>query len=222
MKYRSVFDIIGPIMIGPSSSHTAGAARIGLVSRRLFGKEPTKADILFQGSFAQTYKGHGTDIAIIGGILGLSTYDEEMVESYEIAKERGIEINIVVSDDVPNHPNTAIITLSDERDQIVVRGISIGGGKIVVEEIDGFSSRISGETPTILAWHQDHPGVVAAVTGALAAHNINIATLELARKERGGQALVIIETDQSVDDAICDEIRSLPSIEKVTKLEPIN
>src|SRR5699024_9049541 len=132
MNYRSVFDIIGPIMIGPSSSHTAGAARIGLMSRNLFGREPKKADISFLGSFAQTYKGHGTDIAIVGGILGLSTYDEQMVESYQIAEKTGLEINMTVSDEAPNHPNTAIITLSDEEGQVTVEGISIGGGKIVI------------------------------------------------------------------------------------------
>lgn len=222
MKYRSVFDIIGPIMIGPSSSHTAGAARIGLMSRNLFGRKPKKADILFLGSFAQTYKGHGTDIAIVGGILGLSTYDEKMVESLKIAKESGLEININVSDKVPNHPNTAIITLSDEQGQITVEGTSIGGGKIVITAIDGFSSRISGEVPTMLVLHKDEPGVVAAVTGVFAESQLNIATLELARKTKGGQALVIIETDHPIDDELYNKINALPSVEKVTGLKPIN
>ncbi|RKD24155.1 L-serine dehydratase, iron-sulfur-dependent subunit beta [Ammoniphilus oxalaticus] len=221
MKYRSVFDIIGPIMIGPSSSHTAGAARIGLMSRNVFGRQPKKAEITFLGSFAQTYKGHGTDIAIIGGILGLNTYDERMVEAHQLAKELGVEIKMSVSDDEPNHPNTAIITLSDEQGETTVEGISIGGGKIVITSINGFTSRISGEVPTILVKHQDRSGVVASITEVFAERDLNIAYLELARKSKGGQALMIIETDYPMDKALCKQIESLPFIEKVVRLETI-
>src|SRR5699024_10500273 len=158
----------------------------------------------------QTYKGHGTDIAIVGGILGLSTYDEQMVESYQIAEKTGLEINMTVSDEAPNHPNTAIITLSDEEGQVTVEGISIGGGKIVITAINGFSSRISGEVPTLFVWHNDNSGVVASVTGVFAEHKLNIAYLELAREKKGGQALMIIETDQPINVTLCEEIEKMP------------
>lgn len=184
MKYRSVFDIIGPIMIGPSSSHTAGAARIGLLARNLFGNQPTRADILFYGSFAKTYKGHGTDIAIVGGILGFDTFDKRITESLSIAQEQHVDIIIRTSDDIPNHPNTARVTISNETKTISVCGISIGGGKMEITEVDDFPVRITGDMPALLVWHEDRYGMVAAVSEVLAAHKINIGYMDMARKSR--------------------------------------
>lgn len=222
MKYRSVFDIIGPVMIGPSSSHTAGAARIGLVARNLFGRQPKRAEILFLGSFAKTYKGHGTDIAIIGGVLGLSTYDKRMVNSHQLARELGVEIDMKVSEDIPNHPNTVIIQLMDDHDQMAIQGVSIGGGKIEITELDGYGVRISGDVPTILVWHEDRYGMVSAVTQVLAKHKVNIGYMEVARKTKGSKALMVIETDQSIDKIVCEEIDSLQFVEKVDILNAIS
>ncbi|MCI1695094.1 L-serine ammonia-lyase, iron-sulfur-dependent subunit beta [Aneurinibacillus aneurinilyticus] len=218
MKYRSVFDIIGPIMIGPSSSHTAGAARIGLLARNLFGNQPTRADILFYGSFAKTYKGHGTDIAIVGGILGFDTFDKRITESLSIAQEQHVDIIIRTSDDIPNHPNTARVTISDETKTISVCGISIGGGKMEITEVDDFPVRITGDMPTLLVWHEDRYGMVAAVSEVLAAHKINIGYMDMARKSRGAEALMVIETDQVASETICQKLCVLPYINRVSSI----
>lgn len=218
MKYRSVFDIIGPIMIGPSSSHTAGAARIGLMARHLFGKQPKKAEILFLGSFAKTYKGHGTDIAIIGGILGLNTFDKRIVESYQLAKEMNMEVVIQLSEEIPNHPNTACITLIDGMDRITVQGISIGGGKMEITGINQYAVRVTGEMPTLLVWHEDRYGVVASVSRVLATHQVNIGYMEMARLDKGSEALMVIEADQPIAPQVCQEIETLSYIRKVISI----
>jgi len=222
MKYRSVFDIIGPIMIGPSSSHTAGAVRIGLLGRNLFGRLPKKADILLFGSFAKTYKGHGTDIAIIGGILGFSTDDKRLTESYEIAKQAGVEISIRVSDETPDHPNTAMITLSDDKVQMSVQGISHGGGKVEVSQINDYPVQLSGEFPAILILHQEQSEVMTAVTQILTEQKVKIKHLEMANREKNAPTLTIIETDQPIQDKVLHKMESLDSIEKVVRLEPIS
>ncbi len=222
MKYRSVFDIIGPIMIGPSSSHTAGAARIGLMARNLFGKQPKKAEILFLGSFAKTYKGHGTDIAIIGGILGLNTFDKRIVDSYQMAQQMNIEIEIRVSEDVPNHPNTAWITLMDDKDRITVQGISIGGGKMEITGINEYAVRVTGEVPTLLLWHEDRYGVVASVSQVLANHRVNIGYMEMARLDKGLESLMVIEADQPLSPDVCQEIEAFSYIHKVLSLASLS
>jgi L-serine dehydratase len=222
MKYRSVFDIIGPIMIGPSSSHTAGAARIGLIARNLFSSSPKTANITFLGSFAKTYKGHGTDIAIVGGILGFNTFDKRIVDSFEWAKQMGVQVHITVSEELPNHPNTAQITLSDEKDTMTIEGISIGGGKMEITSINGYALRITGESPTILIWHEDRYGLVAAVSQVLAKHQVNIGYMEMARKEKGSESLMVIEIDQPIADEVRGEIEALAHIKKVTVLNPLD
>ncbi len=219
MKYRTVFDIIGPIMIGPSSSHTAGAARIGRVARTLLGKEPKWAEISFYGSFAQTYRGHGTDVAIVGGLLDFDTFDQRIKKSLDIAKELGIKITMVAEDAVTDHPNTAKIRLgTDEHDAIELVGISIGGGKIEVVELNSFQLRLSGNHPALLVVHDDRFGVIAAVSNVLAKYEINIGHMEVSRKEKGKEALMVIEVDQNVDQKLLDEVSSLPNITKVTKI----
>jgi len=218
MKYRSVFDIIGPIMIGPSSSHTAGAARIGRVARTLFGRKPKWAQISFYGSFAQTYKGHGTDIAIVGGLLDFDTFDERIKNSLEIAKEEGIEVTFRKEEAVPNHPNTAKVRIGDERGELELVGISIGGGKIEITELNGFELKLSGHHPAILVVHNDRYGTIASVANVLAKYAINIGHMEVSRKEKGKEALMMIEVDQNIDQAIIDELMTLPHIIQVTKI----
>jgi L-serine dehydratase len=218
MKYKSVFDIIGPIMIGPSSSHTAGAARIGRVARSLFGREPKWAHISFYGSFAKTHKGHGTDVAIVGGLLDFDTFDERIKRSLEIAKEKGINIRFREEDAITDHPNTARIHIGDENGELELVGVSIGGGKIEITELNGFELRLSGHHPAILVVHNDRYGAIAGVANVLAKYAINIGHMEVSRKEKGKMALMTIEVDQNIDQHILDEISTLPNILQVTKI----
>ncbi|HZG61131.1 MAG TPA: L-serine ammonia-lyase, iron-sulfur-dependent subunit beta [Anoxybacillus sp.] len=218
MKYKSVFDIIGPIMIGPSSSHTAGAARIGRVARSLFGRKPKWAHISFYGSFAQTYKGHGTDVAIVGGLLDFDTFDERIKSSLEIAKQEGIEITFRKEEAIPNHPNTARIRIGDDQGELELVGISIGGGKIEITELNGFELKLSGHHPAILVVHNDRYGTIASVANVLAKYAINIGHMEVSRKEKGKEALMTIEVDQNIDQSIIEELSSLPHIIQVTKI----
>jgi L-serine dehydratase len=218
VKYKSVFDIIGPIMIGPSSSHTAGAARIGRVARSLFGREPKWANISLYGSFAQTYKGHGTDVAIIGGILDFDTDDQRIIKAIDIASERGMKISFIEEDAVPDHPNTARVTIGDENGELDLVGISIGGGKIEITELNGFELKLSGNHPAVLVIHNDRFGAIAGVSNIFAQYEINIGHMEVSRKEKGKLALMTIEVDQNISNEVIHEIEKLPHVLKVTKI----
>lgn len=218
VKYKSVFDIIGPVMIGPSSSHTAGAARIGRVARSLFGREPKWANISFYGSFAKTYKGHGTDVAIVGGLLDFDTFDERIIHSIDIANKNGMVINFIEEDAITDHPNTARVIIGDDQGELELVGISIGGGKIEITELNGFELKLSGHHPAILVVHNDRFGAIAAVSNILAKYQINIGHMEVSRKEKGKLALMTIEVDQNIDDSILVEIESLDHIVRVTKI----
>lgn len=218
MKYKSVFDIIGPVMIGPSSSHTAGAARIGRVARSLFRRAPKWAHIHFYGSFRQTYRGHGTDVAIVGGILDYDTFDERIIDAITIAKNSGLELYFYEEDAIPNHPNTAKVRIGDDNSELELVGISIGGGKIEIIELNGFQLKLSGNHPAILVSHNDKFGTIASVSNTLAKYEINIGHMEVSRKDVGQQALMTIEVDQNIDDSILQEIEKLPNVLKVTKI----
>ncbi|MGM0827141.1 MAG: L-serine ammonia-lyase, iron-sulfur-dependent subunit beta [Bacillota bacterium] len=218
MKYKSVFDIIGPVMIGPSSSHTAGAARIGRVARNLFRREPKWATISFYGSFAKTYKGHGTDVAIVGGILDYDTYDERIIESINVAKRKGIKIKFQEEDAITDHPNTARIRMGDDKGEIELVGISIGGGKVEIIELNGFELKLSGHHPAILVVHDDRFGAIASVSNIIAKHQLNIGHMDVSRKEKGQMALMTIEVDQPIDEAVINELTSLPNITQVTRI----
>ncbi|MFC0271255.1 L-serine ammonia-lyase, iron-sulfur-dependent subunit beta [Metabacillus herbersteinensis] len=218
MKYRSVFDIIGPVMIGPSSSHTAGAARIGRVARSLFGRQPKWATISFYGSFAKTYKGHGTDVATVGGLLDYDTFDERIKSSLQIAKKLGMKITFIEEDAITDHPNTARLIIGDDQGQLELVGISIGGGKIEITELNGFELKLSGNHPAILVVHNDRYGAIAAVANILAKHAINIGHMDVSRKEKGQLALMTIEVDQNMDQQVIDELKTLPNILQVTKI----
>ena len=218
MKYKSVFDIIGPVMIGPSSSHTAGAARIGRVARSLFGRQPEWASISFYGSFAKTYKGHGTDVAIVGGLLDFDTFDERIKTSLTISDSLGMKVEFIEEDAVTDHPNTAKVQIGDEQGELELVGISIGGGKIEITELNGFELKLSGNHPALLVVHNDRYGAIAGVANVLAKFAINIGHMEVSRKEKGKQALMTIEVDQNIDDAVINELSALPHITQVTKI----
>lgn len=218
MKYRSVFDIIGPVMIGPSSSHTAGAARIGLVARQIFQKEPTWVSFHLYGSFAKTYLGHGTDVALIGGVLGFDTFDKRITESKEIAMKKGISFSFHEEEAQMDHPNTVLIRLGDEEQQIEVLGTSIGGGKIVINELNGFALRLSGNHSAMLVTHNDRFGTIAAVCSVLAKYQINIGHMEVSRKDVGQEALMVIEVDQNITDEVVKEVEAQKHVIKVIKI----
>ncbi|MGD6775411.1 L-serine ammonia-lyase, iron-sulfur-dependent subunit beta [Sutcliffiella horikoshii] len=218
MKYKSVFDIIGPIMIGPSSSHTAGAARIGRVARSLFGRQPKWANISFYGSFAKTYKGHGTDVAIVGGLLDFDTFDERIKTSLQIADSLGVSVSFHEEDAITDHPNTAKVVIGDDDGELELVGISIGGGKIEITELNGFVLKLSGNHPALLVVHDDRYGAIAGVANVLAKFAINIGHMEVSRKEKGQKALMTIEVDQNIDEAVIQELSALPNITQVTKI----
>ena len=218
MKYKSVFDIIGPVMIGPSSSHTAGAARIGRVARSLFNRQPDWAVVSLYGSFAKTYKGHGTDVAIIAGLLDFDTSDPRLPQALEIAKEENLKVTFIEEEAITDHPNTARIRMGDSEGEMELVGISIGGGKIEILELNGFELRLSGHHPAILVVHDDKFGAIASVSNVLARHQINIGHMEVSRKEVGSTALMTIEVDQNIGQDILDEITQLDHITRVTKI----
>lgn len=218
MKYRSAFDIIGPVMIGPSSSHTAGAARIGRVARTLFGMLPKKAIISLYGSFAKTYKGHGTDFAIVAGLLDFDTYDERMPQSLEIAKELGVEVVFSIEEAVMDHPNTVKINLYNADNELELVGISIGGGTIEITELNSFPLKLSGEHPAILVVHQDRFGIISAVTSVLSKYEINIGHMEVSRLEKGEMALMVIEVDQKIDEMVIEELQNLSNVSQIIRM----
>jgi len=210
-----IFDVIGPVMVGPSSSHTAGAARIGLFARRLLGVEPRRAEIALHGSFAATGEGHGTPLALLAGLLGLTPDDERIPASAELAVERGLEYHFETLDMGEVHPNSVRLKLEGLEASLEVCASSVGGGRIKVWNIDGFAVNLDGEYPTLLLAYPDRPGAVAIVSAILANAAINIATLKAHRTERGGQALMSVQLDEIPPTGVLDSLRHLPQFEQV-------
>ena len=212
----NVFDIIGPVMIGPSSSHTAGAVRLGRVVNKIMdGEKPEKVTITLSGSFARTYKGHGTDRAILAGILGYHSWDAEIRDALEIAKERQLNYEFVCRD-IPNaHPNTAAIHyfLPDGTEGEVV-GASVGGGNIRVDQVNGLRVDFNGDCSTILVMHLDRPGVIADVTQLMRSKypDANIANFRLSRKERGGESIMTIEFDGVATEGMAADLREVDNV----------
>lgn len=213
----NIFDILGPVMVGPSSSHTAGAVRIGAISRKLLADKPVSAEIYFHGSFASTGVGHGTDKAVIAGLLGMDTDDMRIPQSFEIAEKEGLDFSISTVNLKEAHPNSALIKLKGERGrELEILAASVGGGRISIEKIDGIETHFSGDYPTLVVHNVDQPGHVAEVTSALSHHAINIATLNLYRDKRGGYAVMIIETDQTIPESVVKWLEHLEGVIKVT------
>ena len=218
-KNMSIFDIMGPIMIGPSSSHTAGAARIGRIARRLLGCAPARAEILLHGSFAATGTGHGTDKALVAGLLDMTPDDPRLPQAFVLAQEAGMEVELGKVNLQEAHPNTTLLRLTapDGR-ALEVRGVSLGGGRVRIDAIDGLEAAFSGNFPTLIIRNEDRPGQVAEVAGALSRRNVNIATMQLYRDMRGGLAVMVIESDQPIDRVAIEELRALDGIVRVTYL----
>ncbi len=209
----NVFDIIGPVMIGPSSSHTAGAVRLGrVVNKLLDNRKLKKVEITLSGSFATTYKGHGTDRALLAGIMGYNSYSPEIRDALSIAAERGFEYTFIKENIKGAHPNTARIHyFTEDGSEGVMQGASVGGGNILVDQIDGMKVEFNGENNTLLIMHKDTPGVIAAVTTLLHFEysELNISNFKLSRQERGGNALMTIEVESLPPDSIIEDLRKL-------------
>ena len=223
MRFKDVFSIIGPAMVGPSSSHTAGAARIGRAARQVLGEKPCVAEVIFFGSFAATYQGHGTDRAIAGGLLGFSTDDPRLPDSIELAGKGGLEISFRQGAGLFPHPNTVQLRLTgqDSGIELTLTGISIGGGNIEIVDIDGFGVKLSGMYPTILIHHMDYLGVLASVTDVMRKGQFNIGHMSLDRKNRSGAALTVLELDEPATQELICELEALPAVKSV-KLVDLN
>ena len=222
MSKSNVFDLLGPIMVGPSSSHTAGAARLGMMARKILGEQPRSGVITLHGSFAKTGKGHGTDLALIAGLMGMQPDDERIPEAPKIAEEQGFSFRFETADLGDVHPNTVKFELSGEKGSIRVIGSSVGGGAILIRQIDDFPVEIRGDYPTMVILHKDLPGVVAQVTMLLAVSQINIARMRVSREKKGAQALMVLETDQEVGPEVLSLTRGLPNIRRALTIEPLD
>lgn len=206
----SVFDIIGPRMIGPSSSHTAGAARLGKVARRISGNDVAKVTFVLYGSFAKTYKGHGTDRALLAGIMDMEPNDPNLGRSIDFAKASGLDYEFIVNDADPPHPNTVKMVVTGSSGKITeVVGCSIGGGNIRVIQINGLNVEFTGEYPTLVIRHFDRPGVIAEVTSLMVQFDINIAFMRVFRQSKGQDAFMIIETDNDIPKKVISQVRAL-------------
>lgn len=212
-----LFDVLGPVMIGPSSSHTAGAVRIGWTAQRLLGDTPVKAEIGLHGSFALTGQGHGTDRALIAGILGMQPDDARIPNSFSLAEERGLQFTFSTIHLRGAHPNTVRIALTGAHGRTLdIVAESVGGGRIHVRAIDGITVNFSGESNTLIVHNLDTPGHVAAVSSALMQRHVNIANMQLFRSAEGGYAVMILECDQRIPDDIEQWLTHIDGIIKIT------
>ncbi len=218
-----VFDIIGPIMIGPSSSHTAGAVRLGYFTRVLLGEPAAKAVIHLHGSFAHTYQGHGTDRAIVAGIMGMKPENPQIRDSLQLAKEQGLEIIFEPIELEDVHPNTALMeVVGINGKELSIQGSSVGGGNIKITKIDGKNVEITGKSPTLVVEYSDIPGQVAAITNVTAQHKMNISEISIGRDYHGGRATMCLQMDgMSVSDALKHDILELKEIFSVILIQPV-
>ncbi|MCR5187567.1 MAG: L-serine ammonia-lyase, iron-sulfur-dependent subunit beta [Treponema sp.] len=213
----NIFDIIGPVMVGPSSSHTAGAVKIGYVSRKLLAEPIKKAEILLYGSFLATGKGHGTQKAIVAGLLGMQPDNPDIPVSLEIAEKQNIEIIFGESQLKNAHPNSVQLILTGINGRkLEIVGESLGGSVINIANIDGLSANFTGDYPTLIVHNLDQPGHIAEVTSMLSHKSVNIATMQLYRSSRGGHAVMIIECDQEIPEESVKWLEHLEGVEKVT------
>jgi L-serine dehydratase len=207
----SLFDILGPTMVGPSSSHTAGACRLGLMARAIAGGTPQRALIRLHGSFAATGEGHGTHRALVGGLVGLLPDDLRLRNAYEEAKAAGLAWEFEDVDlGQEAHPNTALLHVERDGETVELRGASVGGGRIVVTEVDGFPVDLGGDYHTLVLQAHDEPGTIAAVATVLSGHHVNLATMRVDRTGRHQDALMTIEADEPISEAALGAIRSFP------------
>lgn len=216
----NVFEILGPVMVGPSSSHTAGAVRIGLMTRKLLAQQPVEAVIGMYGSFAATGRGHGTDRALVAGLLGMRPDDMRIPDSFRYAKEAGFQFSFETIQLREAHPNSVMIRVRGEKGrELTVQASSLGGGRIMINRLDDIDVNCTCEMPTLIVHNMDQPGHVSQVTTMLSQNSVNIANMSLYRNKRGGRAVMVIETDQPIPE---ESIRWLEHLEGVLKVTYIN
>ncbi|RAV22058.1 L-serine ammonia-lyase, iron-sulfur-dependent subunit beta [Paenibacillus contaminans] len=219
MRFKDVFSIIGPPMVGPSSSHTAGAVRIGRAARQLLGEMPTHADIQFFGSFAETYQGHGTDLAIVAGLLDYDTDDLRIPRSIANAEEAGMTIVFGRGKGIFSHPNTARLTISANDKTVILTGVSIGGGNIEVVSVNEFIVKFTCIYPTLILSHEDRPGMIAEVTRIMMREGINIGSMCNDRKGRSGEAMTVLELDSAITRELMAELEAISTVREVAKID---
>lgn len=221
MKSVGVFDILGPIMVGPSSSHTAGAARLGKVARAVAGADIEEVTFYLHGSFAKTYKGHGTDRALVAGILGMEPSDLRLRDSLEIARELGLKIDFKEADLGDVHPNTVEFIIRGKEGNYGLIGSSIGGGSIEVTSVNGNTVNFTGAYPTVIVSNRDVPGVLSKVASILYDNDINIAFMKVFRNQKGKNATMVFEVDHEITAEIIGNIKAIEGINKVIMINPI-
>ena len=220
----SLLDIIGPVMVGPSSSHTAGACRLGLLARGLVGGTPERARIELHGSFARTGEGHGTDKAVVGGLMGFRPDDERLRTALDIAEREGLDYRFektTLGEENDVHPNTVRFTVERGDRRSVMTGSSLGAGRVLVTDIDGFPVEVTGNYHTILVVAEDVRGSIAAIATVLSAFALNVATLKVSRRQRGGDAFMVWELDEQPDERMRDALRALPWVRWAFRLEKV-
>ena len=220
-NYIGLFDVIGPVMVGPSSSHTSGAATIAWMARQIFTGTPVKAEFTLYGSFAETYKGHGTDRALIGGMLGYKSNDVRIRNAYMYARKSWLKVDFVADKETSvSHPNTVdILITGDDGHTLLIRGESIGGGRVRIRRINEIEVDFTGEYSTMIISHQDVTGTAAYITKCLAEASVNVATLKLFREGKGMRAVTVVETDSAIPEELKDKILQHESITDVDLIE---
>jgi L-serine dehydratase len=220
----SLLDVIGPVMVGPSSSHTAGACRLSLIARHTLDAMPARARFALHGSFAKTARGHGTDLALIAGALGYPPDDPRIPHAFQEAERAGLRYAFEAADLGDVHPNSVRIDLhraTDEGPSVRLLGSSVGGGLVRVFELDGFRIEFTGGSPTLLVRHRDTPGVLARVTRVIADDDVNVATLYCARRRKGGEAMMSVECDRPISQAAADYLLHLSAITWLRQIPPV-
>ena len=217
-----LFDILGPVMVGPSSSHTAGACRLGLMARAILGATPDRATIRLHGSFAATGDGHGTQRAIVGGLLGLAPDDLRLRTAFDEAERAGLDYRFEEVDlGEEAHPNTAMFEIGAGDETVTVRGASVGGGRVEVTEIDGFPVDLGGDYDTLVLVARDRPGTIAAISAVFAEDGVNLATMRVDRTGRHKEALMTLEVDHPISDGALEEIRAFDWVLRARRIEKI-
>ena len=217
----SILDVMGPVMVGPSSSHTAGTARLGRVAREILNEDPVEVRYYLHPPLAATYRGHGSDFALVGGSIGLNVDDPRIPEAIRIAEQMGVDLAFHEEDLGDVHPNTVRIEIRGKTKEAEVVGSSIGGGVIEVFKINGFQTRFKGDSPTLLLFYRDRPGMISEVTNIIAGEGINIASLSCSRKQRGKDAFMQIDVDSPLADEALRKICSLHDVDEARYLDRI-
>ncbi|MCI2254086.1 L-serine ammonia-lyase, iron-sulfur-dependent subunit beta [Domibacillus sp. PGB-M46] len=203
-------------MVGPSSSHTAGAVRIGNIARQLLNENPLYVNFSLMGSFAKTYQGHGTDLALLAGVLGLTTMDDGIPNAKELANEKGLQYEFTKRVLGSYHPNTVLVELTGPSRTVKVLASSLGGGKVEVQEFNDYPLKFSGERPTLVIRHTDKKGVIADLSGFLYQNGYNIARMANERSKINGEAITICEIDNKLEETFLSLLKKeIPIINEI-------